>query len=305
MNTSTSNPVSCPTVAIQGIHGCFHEIAAHKFLGDNLCFETCDSFPELFRAAKAGRVDYSTMAIENSVAGAILPNYALLRESNLSIIGELYLRISHYLLALPGQSIHDITEVHSHPMALQQCQDFFAQYPHIHLVERADTAASALWVQEHQKQGVAAIASEACATYYDLEILASEIESNKRNFTRFFLLVDKSMVGKFPITPNKSSISFNLAARSEQVGSLSQVLMVLSSHGMNLTKIQSLPIIGQEWEYFFHVDLEFEDHAQFHRSLDAIIPLVSDLKILGEYARGDKTATLLQEPFHYSTSTPL
>ncbi|MEO0469027.1 MAG: prephenate dehydratase domain-containing protein [Bacteroidota bacterium] len=276
---------STPNIAIQGERGSFHEIAARKFLGNEIELTMCDSFPALFRSLDNGVAEIGVMAIENTVAGTLLPNYALLRNSNYRVIGEVYLRIAHQLMALPGQRIEDIREVHSHPMAIRQCHRFFSQYPHIRLIEKADTAGSAAWIQEQQAKGIAAIASELAAETYELPILAHNVEDNPRNFTRFLIILDKEVAPEKPGPANKASVCFNLA---HQVGSLSQILLVLSAHGMNLTKIQSLPIVGQEWEYFFHIDLEFDDHAQYERALSAIQHQVNELKVLGEYPRGDK-----------------
>lgn len=275
-------------VAIQGVKGAFHEIAAQKFFGPSIALEMCDSFPILFRRLRQGKADLGVLAIENSVAGSILPNYALLRDSTYTIIGEVYLRIEHQLMALPGQDIARLEAVYSHPMAIQQCYQFFEQYPHIRLVEASDTAGSAAWIAEEGKERVGAIASSLAAEHYGLEVLARSIETNKRNFTRFLIIVEESAAKGLIKQPDKTSLCFNLAERSQQVGSLSQILMVLSSYGVNLTKIQSLPILGKEWEYFFHIDLEYEDYTHYRRSLDAIRPLVSGLKILGEYPRGQK-----------------
>ena len=239
---------STPKIAIQGIPGAFHEIAARQFFGEDITLEACDSFPILFRALKKGKADYGVMAIENSVAGTILPNYALLRNSNYTIIGEIYLRIEHHLMALPGQKIEDITEVFSHPMAILQCQEFFEEYHHIKLIELIDTAESAQRIQNNQMWGKAAIASELASQHYGLEILHRGIETNKRNFTRFFILKKNDEIKLDLNSINKASLCFNL---THKVGSLSQILLVLSSHGMNLTKIQSLPVVGSEWQYFF------------------------------------------------------
>lgn len=285
---STIALVQDKPVAIQGFEGSFHQIAAQKFLGEDVPLSMCDSFPELFRQMEQQHAALGIMAIENSVAGSILPNYALLRNSDYKIIGEIYLRISHYLMALKGQKIEDIQSVHSHPMALEQCQMFLSQHQHIKVVRASDTAGSAKWIKENQLEGKAAIASELAASIYDLEVLAPSIETNQRNFTRFLVIcqnpdrfIDKQLT-------NKASVCFNLASSSTKVGSLSQILIVLSSYGINLTKIQSLPIIGKEWEYFFHIDLEYDNYAKYLLSLDAIRPLVHELKVLGEYPRGEK-----------------
>lgn len=275
-------------IAIQGISGSYHEIAARRFFGVDIELDMCDSFPELFQSLERQQSDYGVVAIENTVAGTILPNYALLRNSNFQVIGEVFLRIEHCLMALPGQSIESIIEVHSHPMAILQCHAFFKQYPWIRLVESVDTAASAAWIQREQKEGVAAIASELAAERFDLEVLAKGIETHKRNFTRF-LIVSTASTDVFSLgMPDKASLCFSLA---HQVGSLAQILLVLSSHGMNLTKIQSSPIVGQEWQYFFHIDLEYDNYEQYRRSLEAIQHLVGEFKILGEYPQGEKPGT--------------
>lgn len=272
-------------IAIQGVQGSYHEIAARQFFGPGVELEMCDSFPRLFRSLSAGKARYGVVAIENTVAGTLLPNYALLRESPYRIIGETYLRIAHQLMALPGRSIEEIEEVRSHPMALQQCHAFFARYPHLRLVEDTDTAGSAEWIARTQATRTAAVASRLAAEHYGLEVIAADIEDHPHNFTRFLIILEEKAARRLPLEPDKASLCFHLAHR---VGSLSQILLVLSSHGMNLTKIQSLPLVGQEWEYFFHIDLEFDAFAQYQRALAAIEPLVDALTILGEYPRGDK-----------------
>jgi len=276
------------TVAIQGVKGAFHEIAARKFFHDDIELDMCETFPGLFRDLREKRANIGVIAIENSVAGSLLPNYAMLRESHVTIIGEVYLRIRHNLLALPGTSIPDLKEIHSHPMALHQCQAFLGQYPHIKLVESEDTALSAKRISEMNLQKTGAIASEICAQYYGLDILAGGIETNHRNFTRFLVIIDQDQAMDWVEIRNKASLCFNLAEMSQRIGSLAGILSILGHYDMNLTKIQSLPILGKEWEYFFHIDLEFEDYQRYQQSLDAIRPLVSELKILGEYQRGDK-----------------
>ncbi|MEM7371335.1 MAG: prephenate dehydratase [Bacteroidota bacterium] len=273
-------------VAIQGVKGAFHEIAARKFFGDKMELDMCESFPALFRSLDNKNSTYGVIAIENSVAGTILPNYALLRNSAFTIVGEVYLRIEHQLMALPGQKIEEITEVYTHPMALKQCQRFLEGVPHMKQVEHADTAGAAQWIATKGHIAKAAIASSLAAQYYGMEILAPSIEDNKRNFTRFLIVTDASEGLEDSSLLDKASLCFNLL---HKVGYLSQVLLVLSSHGMNLAKIQSSPIVGVEWEYFFHIDLEYDDYAQYRRALEAIRPLVNELKILGEYPKGDKS----------------
>ncbi|MEL6674184.1 MAG: prephenate dehydratase domain-containing protein [Bacteroidota bacterium] len=273
------------TIAIQGVSGSFHEIAARKFFGEAIELSMCNSFPALFDCLEEGKADYGVMAIENTVAGTLLPNYALLRNSQYRVIGEIYLRIQHNLMSMPGQRLEALTEVHSHPMALQQCKVFLKQHPHIRLIEREDTAGSAEWIQQGRRKGVAAIASTAAARHFELEVLAAGIEDNPLNFTRFLVLAPEDQSKRRTQQADKASLCFSLG---HEVGCLSQVLLILSAHGLNLSKIQSLPIVGRAWEYFFHVDLEFEQIEQFERCLLAIGHLAKDLKILGIYPRGDR-----------------
>lgn len=278
-------------VAIQGGAGSNHEIAAKAFFNtDDIEMVPCQTFEELFSTLKADNSIYGIMAIENTLVGSILQNYTLLKDSGLVIIGEYKLRIKHQLLALPNQSIDDVKEVHSHPMALAQCRDFFKQYPHIKLIASDDTALSAKWITDNKLEGMAAIAPELAAEKYQLEILARDIETNKRNFTRFLIISDK---GKMEVEDllindkvNKSSIVFALP-HSE--GSLSKVLSILAFYNINLSKIQSLPIVGHEWEYLFFIDLVFEDYNRYLQSLDAIRPLTKGLKNLGEYHVGRRS----------------
>ncbi|MDP5171814.1 MAG: prephenate dehydratase [Bacteroidia bacterium] len=290
MNTSNNSEIPIQTqalrIAIQGVEGSYHELAARQFFGPDIELVCCDSFPELFRNLKKPSTDFAVAAIENSVAGTILPNYALMRDSGYSIIGEAYLRISHMLMALPGTSLADIREVHSHPMALQQCLGFLGTLPGIRLVESDDTAASAERIATNQREGIAAIAGRHAAEKYGLEIIAQAIEDDPGNFTRFFVLGPEEAKEKFFQKPDKASLCFSLR---HSVGSLAQILMVLSAHGMNLTKIQSSPMVGKAWEYFFHLDLEFEEYDQYQRSLASIRSLVSDFKIIGEYPKAHKT----------------
>jgi prephenate dehydratase len=273
------------TVAIQGERGSNHHVAAEQFFGPGIRLDAQGSVPALVRAMEQDPARAGLMAIENSLAGALLPNYALLRGAPLAIVGEVYLRISHCLMALPGQQLSEIREVHSHPMALLQCDAFLDRHPHLRLVENPDTAGAARWIAEEGLRGMAAIASEAAAAIYGLELLASGIETNPRNFTRFLVLAHRERAAAFALSPDKASLCFHL---SHEVGNLAQVLLILSSHGMNLTKIQSLPLVGREWEYFFHIDLEYDEHAQYQRALAAIRPRVQALQVLGEYARGEK-----------------
>ena len=225
------------------------------------------------------------MAVENTIAGSLLQNHELIRESGLQIVGEYKLRISHSLVALPGTNIHDIKEVNSHPIALMQCTEFLDTLPNAKVVEKDDTALSALWISENQLKGHAAICGKLAAEIYHMEVLAEGIETNKRNFTRFVIIADRWIADEMlkGEDKNKASLVFAVPHTS---GSLSKVLSVLSFYDMNLSKIQSLPIVGREWEYLFYVNLNFTDYLRYKQALDAIRPLTKDLKILGEYAEG-------------------
>lgn len=277
-------------IAMQGVRGAFHEIAIRKyFKGEDYETVPCSSFNELFDALRFQGADYGMVAIENSIVGSILPNYTLLRESGLRILGEVYLRIKQHLLALPGQTLNDIKKVYSHPMALQQCREFLTPLRRngVQLVDSEDTALSAKWIREGNMIGVAAIASKLAAKLYNLDIMAENIETNKMNYTRFLIVSHEenyqSRLNGRQI--NKASFCFILP---HQQGRLSEVLSVLSFYKINLTKIQSLPIVGEEWEYLFYVDVDFPGYEKYRQALDAIRPLLSELTILGEYEKEGK-----------------
>jgi prephenate dehydratase len=271
-------------IVIQGGYGAFHEIAALQYFGDiDIEILPRDTFKDLMTALRKDRADYGIMAIENSLAGSILPNYSLLRESPISILGEVYMRIHQNLVALPGQNIEQITEVYSHPMAILQCQVFFDRYKHIKLIESMDTALSAKEIREKELTGTAAIASSLAAEKYSLEILASGIETNKKNYTRFLILGNGKRDGIPDEVVNKASIHFAL---SHKIGSLSKILSILSYYEINLSKIQSMPIMGRDWEYQFYIDVEINDQELYRQSIEAIKPFTSELGVLGEYARG-------------------
>lgn len=272
-------------IAIQGGYGAFHEIAAlHYFRNEKIEIIPNDTFNDLFKSLEMRHADYGIMAIENTLAGSILPNYELLRESKMKIIGEIYIRIKQNLVALPGQTIQDIVEVYSHPMAILQCRPFFTGYPHIKLVDSIDTAISAREISEKKMKGAAAIASSLAAENYNLEIMYESIETHKLNYTRFLILKDTNGTVQNCEHPDKTSIHFALA---HKIGSLSKILSILSYYNINLTKIQSMPIMGKEWEYQFYVDLMFDDFTMYRQSLEAIKPFTSDLGILGEYMKGE------------------
>jgi len=270
-------------VAIQGVSGAFHEIAARQFFeGEELEIIPCITFKDLFKRIADDNTMLGIVAIENTIAGSLLQNHNLLRESGCSIVGEHKLRISHTLAALPGQTIADIAEVHSHPIALMQCEDFLEQHHHLRAVESDDTALSAKEIAENKITGRAAICSAFAAQKYGLEILADGIETNKRNFTRFLIVAQPELAEMMvkDIHLDKSSMVFTLP---HEEGSLAKVLSILSFYHVNLTKIQSLPIVGREWEYQFYINLTFDNYERYRQSLDAIRPLLKDFQLLGEF----------------------
>lgn len=272
-------------VVIQGVPGAFHEIAArHHFKDNNVEIVPAETFRDLIVLAEDQESsDFAVMAIENTIAGSLLENYMLLKNSNLTIVGEVLLRIKHNLLAVHGAKIEDIKEVHSHPMAIAQCREFFRQYGHIRLVEADDTAASARRIKEKGKKKYAAIASKLAAERLGLEVLAHEIETNHRNYTRFLVLERKN--GHFYKKHHvKVSVTF---AVKHKIGSLATVLHNLSNNNTNLTKIQSMPILGKEWQYFFFVDFIINGKGDFEKIIQDLKTDTSELKILGTYEKGD------------------
>ena len=275
-------------VAIQGVKGCFHEIAAREFFqGEEIEAVECETFEKLFATVKREGI-IATLAIENTIAGNLLQNHILLKESGLKIAGEQKIRIRHNLVALPGQELESIKEVYSHPIALMQIRNFLEDHKFLKAVEWDDTASSAKMIAQEQCMGKAGVCSEWAAEIYGLEILAKGIETNKRSFTRFLVIADPWTVDdiKKDQTPNKASLVFRLP---HDEGSLAKVLSIMSYYDMNLTKIQSMPIIGREWEYEFYVDLRFEDYLKYKQSIEAFQPLTKDLVILGEYREGRQT----------------
>jgi len=271
-------------VAIQGGPGSFHEIAAREFFpNNNIELLACDNFPMVCEACLSKEVSFGVMAIENTVSGSLVFNYSLLTDYDLKIAGEIYLRIEQNLLALPGQNIEDIKEVYSHYMAIAQTRLFFRQYPHIKLIESNDTALSAKDINDKQLYGRGAVASSLAGELYSLEILSKGIETNKKNFTRFLVLRSDPANNVKSGDINKSSLVFTLPHTQ---GSLSKVLSILAFYELNLSKIQSLPIVGKEWEYLFYIDLIFDDYERYMQAVNAISPLTMELKILGEYKKG-------------------
>ena len=266
-------------IAIQGIKGSFHHQVVKEYFSENVDIDECLSFEELIDSLIAGKSDQAVMAIEISIAGPIIPNYALIDKNNLHIIGEHYLNIQQNLMALKGQKIEDIREVHSHPMALLQCMDFLKQYPNIKLVEDKDTAETARRIQEKQLTGIAAIASVTAAEMYDLDIIASSIQTIKNNMTRFVIIKKQnSFLPESEI--NRASVKFEL---DHKRGSLAAVLNVMSDCKLNLTKIQSLPKIETPWKYSFFVDVTFEKYEDFAKAKTLLNIMAEYFKVLGEY----------------------
>lgn len=285
------------SVAIQGIAGSYHEIAARNYYeNEEIELIGCKTFRDVISTVRQHDGATGLLAIENTIAGSLLQNHELVRRSGLSVLGEYKLRIFHCLAALPGTALADVEEVDSHPMALMQCERFLDSMPSVRIVEKEDTASSARWIAENRLRGHAAICSRQAAETYGLEILAAEIETDKHNFTRFLVVGDplgaKKHVPETEISENtvdKASVVFSLP---HSVGSLSQVLAILSFYGMNLSKLQSFPMIGAEWEYLFYIDFTFRDYDRYKKALDAVIPLTGDLKILGEYENCDRKPKL-------------
>ncbi|AHJ99745.1 prephenate dehydratase [Hymenobacter swuensis] len=268
-----------PIVAIQGFEGCFHQIAARRHFGPQVAVLPCATFGEVVRSVVSGAAGAAVMAIENSIAGSILPNYTLLRKAGLRVVGEVYLHIRQHLMALPGQQLLDIKEVHSHPMALLQCADYLGQYPHWKLVETEDTALSAQRIREQLRPGVAAVAGQLAAELFDLDIVAGDIHEEQHNYTRFLVLM-RAEDAPLQHHPTKASLYFEAP---HAIGSLARILTAVAGQGVNLSKLQSCPQPGRTWHYFFHADLEFDAPTQLAATLDALVPLTEGLQLLGTY----------------------
>ena len=272
------------TIAIQGIKGSFHHQVVLNYFPLDIQLLECLTFDALATALISGEATQAVMALENSIAGSIIPNYALLDNHNLQIIGESYLSIEHNLMALDGQSIADLKEVHSHPMALLQCKAFFSKHPHIRLVEAEDTADIARLIKNENLHGIGAIASVKAAEFYDLKIYAESIQTIKNNVTRFVIIQAKgSLVDEKQIS--KAALKFVL---DHQRGSLAAVLNVMSDCQLNLTKIQSLPVIETPGKYAFFVDVTFDSFKQYKKAKSIIEIMATEFKILGEYPNNRK-----------------
>jgi prephenate dehydratase len=267
------------TVSIQGIKGSFHHIVSQHYFDESVTVQECMTFDKVVDNLLTKQSDAAVMAIENSIAGSIIPNYALIDNNHLHIVGEHYLDIQHHLMALPNQSVADIHEVYSHPMALLQCKEFFKKHPHIKLIEDKDTAEVAQRIQKQQLKNVAAIGSQLAAELFQLNILAQSIQTIKHNETRFVIV--KATNSEIPFNDiNKASIKFEL---DHKRGSLAAVLNVMSDCKLNLTKIQSLPKIETPWKYAFFVDVTFEHYDDFKKAKSIIQIMAQAFKVLGEY----------------------
>ena len=266
-------------IAIQGIGASFHEVAAMTYFAEPIETVECLTFHKLCESLKNGKSDYAVMAIENSIAGSILPNYFLLQEYHFSIVGELYLPIHMHLLALPGVQLSEIRTIESHPMAIRQCAEYLQSLPNVDIRESDDTALSAKKVAELKLKDTAAIANEHAAKKFGLQILDKRIETHKKNFTRFLILTKRS---NGQIEANKASISFEVA---NEVGSLADALMTLKNNSINMTKIQSIPIIGKPNEYSIHIDVEWKKRENYDDALTQVLRQVKNLNVLGEYRK--------------------
>ena len=276
MNTKTR-------VAIQGIKASFHEEAAYKFFGRDIETVECNSFKQTCDVLDDDKVDYVVMAIENSIAGSLLPNYTLIREYNFAVVGEVYLPIQLHLLALPGVKFEDIKVATSHPIAIRQCVDFFEEFPQIQVIEGNDTAACAKKIKDGQLKDTVAIANALAAETYGLDIIERRIESNKKNFTRFLILQKSKTETVKGI--NKASICFQVG---HHVGALAQVLQIFAELNVNLTKIQSMPVLGRRNEYYFYVDIEWKNIVNYDTAIRKVLKFTVNFNIMGEYIKNDK-----------------
>lgn len=267
------------SVSIQGIKGSFHHIVSQEWFDDSVEVVECMSFDKVVENVLTKQTDAAIMAIENSIVGSIIPNYALIDNNQLHIIGEHYLDIQHHLMALPNQTLEDIEEVYSHPMALLQCKEFFKKHPHIKLIEDKDTAEVAQRIETNQLKNVGAIASQLASELFNLEIISRSIQTIKHNETRFVVVQTKNHYLEASEI-DKASLKFELEHKR---GSLATVLNVLSDCKINLTKIQSLPKIDSPWKYAFFVDVTFEEYKNYEKAKSILQLMAQNFKILGEY----------------------
>ncbi|HEY9561451.1 MAG TPA: prephenate dehydratase [Anseongella sp.] len=270
-----------PTIAIQGIRASFHEEAALAWFGPEIRTIECMTFKKMFEDLKSGNADYIVMAIENSIAGSLLPNYSLLQDYNFPIIGEIFLPVQLHLLALPGVRFEDIKYVQSHPIAIRQCEEFLQDFQGITVLEKSDTAACAQEIQEKQLKDTVAIANLTAAKAFGLEVLERRIESNKKNYTRFLII---SREHTEISNTNKASVCFRV---NNNPGSLAKVLTIFAQQDINLSKIQSMPVLGKPNEYNFYVDLEWSEQKAYDLSLRKILKYTHNLSVMGEYRSND------------------
>ncbi|HVX50391.1 MAG TPA: prephenate dehydratase [Chitinophagaceae bacterium] len=271
-------------IAIQGFEGCFHQVAAQQYFGENVEVITCATFKDVVKAAgNKKESDGAVMAIENSIAGSILPNYTLLQNSSLVITGEVYLPIKQHLLVNPGVTLEDIKEVHSHPMAIQQCMQYLDKY-NWKLIATEDTALSAKHIHQHKSRHIAGIAGKLAAELFDLEIIAPNIHTQKHNYTRFLVLERDAVEDE---AANKASVNFHT---DHSRGSLAKVLTTIADGGINLSKLQSFPIAGTNFKYSFHADMEFDSLEQFNTVIESIRPLTEQVRVYGVYKNGKSGA---------------
>lgn len=271
-------------IAIQGIKGSFHHEVATQYFGEEIELIECRSFTQIPELLNSEKVAFAVMAIENSLAGAILPNYALIDDFSLQIQGEVHIPIHHNLMALEGQTLDNIKEVWSHPMALLQCRDFFRKHPSIKLIEATDTARAAMDISNKKLKGIAAVASKKASNIYNLSIIEDKIQTREHNYTRFFILTKQQNTSAVA-EKNKASLKF---ITKHQTGSLADVLQVFSKNNISLTKIQSMPIIDQPWQYAFFTDVIFDDYETYQKSLGEVASKVNSLKVLGEYKKSKR-----------------
>jgi len=269
-------------IAIQGVKASFHEEAAYKFFGNDIETIECSSFKQTCELLKQGKADNVVMAIENSIAGSILPNYNLLRDYRFHIIGEVHLHIQQHLLALPGVKLDDIQVVESHPIAIRQCDEFLNEHPEWTIKEGMDTAACAKKIKEEKLTHSAAIASEAAAALYGLEIVEKRIETHKKNSTRFLILSNELIEQK---QANKASLSFQT---SHAIGALAAVLQCFADQNVNLSKIQSMPVVGRRNEYDFYVDVEWKKQSDYDAAIRKVLKHTVNFSIMGEYVKNEK-----------------
>lgn len=268
-------------VAIFGTAASYHDLAAQKFYGQEVETLECFTFRQCCEMLKENKTDYAVMAIENSLAGSILANYNLIDEYQLRIIGEQYLKIELYLLALEGVKMEEIEFIHSHPMALAQCSNFLIKYPHIKIIEQGDTASCVKNIRDSNLRNTAAVANELASVQYDVPILFSNIENNKQNYTRFIIL---SKGDSKPGYPNKASVCFRL---KHEVGSLADILNVIKKNGITLSKIQSVPVSGEPNTYSFHTDVEWQQYDSFQKAMKSIQKKTIGFSVLGEYVKAN------------------